>query len=424
MPTRRHYADNAPQLTLQSAITSTATSCTVTPSPTGWPTQFPFSATLEIGTANVEDVLVTNVVGAAFTITRAQNGSTAVAHGAGATIDHTFTMTDADDANAHVTSPSGVHGVAGNVVGTTDVQTLTNKTISGATYTGTQAMASATMSGTLNVTGTTTLGVVNTGAATCTSLSASGAISGASLTITGTGTFSGQLNANAAGTGLAVAHNATVGGTLAVTGAASAASVAATGDVSGKTVTGAHVPTSFTNEAAASTALGSPGTGTIVYLTAPTGGHAAGHYTWDGSAWQFYGRLGRVTAVSYNTDVASSLATEVMGYQTALSVIANKTYRVYVNCEVNGAANSRNTLTLRTDTSTVTNTSTLIGSKQSVTIVISGSAGRQSYTWFAEFTATTTGSLNIAVGVGGVAGGNCTLVGSEFPTQISVDAVA
>ena len=73
---------------------------------------------------------------------RGADQTTVTPHSVGAELEHIFTATDADEANSHVNSASNVHSVTGSVVGTTDTQTLTNKTltdvtIDGATFSGT-----------------------------------------------------------------------------------------------------------------------------------------------------------------------------------------------------------------------------------------------------------------------------------------------
>src|SRR5882724_8881964 len=113
MTTRRFYANDAPQQTLATGINSSAGSLTVQGSFTGWPTQFPFFATLEIGTANREIVSVTNIVGLVATIVRAQDGTAAIAHQAGAVFDMTVIRQDLDEANAHTSASTGVHGITG-----------------------------------------------------------------------------------------------------------------------------------------------------------------------------------------------------------------------------------------------------------------------------------------------------------------------
>jgi len=92
------------------------------------------------------------------TIVRGQDGTVAVAHSGGATFDQVAIAKDLDEANAHTSANSGVHGISGSVVGTTDAQTLTNKTLAAPTVTGTLAGASETLSGTLGVTGNATVG--------------------------------------------------------------------------------------------------------------------------------------------------------------------------------------------------------------------------------------------------------------------------
>lgn len=248
MTTRRHYVNNAPQQTLSAQITNASPTLTVG-SFAGWPTQYPFSGTLELGTINEEIVLVTNIVGSTASITRGQDGSAGISHLAGATFDFTVISQDFDEANLHTSSNAGVHGVSGSVVGTSDAQTLTNKTLGSPTVTGTLSGANETLSGTLAVTGTSTLGTVN----------ASGAVS-----LTGAGTALAVTNGASIGGALAVTGNETVGGTLGVTGKA--------------TLTSGAVIGSFANEAAVT----APTDRQLVYLTAPTGvGYGPGLFVYD-----------------------------------------------------------------------------------------------------------------------------------------------
>ena len=130
--TTRHYIDNAPTTTVPGAINASVTSFAVA-SLAGFPATFPYSATLGLGTASAEQVLVTAAVGTTVTVTRNSNGQGAFSHPAGETFDHTAVAQDYSEANAHVNAASGVHGVTGAGVGTSDTQTLSNKTLTSPT---------------------------------------------------------------------------------------------------------------------------------------------------------------------------------------------------------------------------------------------------------------------------------------------------
>jgi hypothetical protein len=155
MPTGQNYATNVPQTTLTGLINPTAPVCSVFSS-SGWPAT-PFTAIFDIGTSSQEPVDVTNITGTTWTITRAIDGTVGMTHGVGATITHGDIGRDFHEMRAHIdasTSNDGtghsVHGLtaSSSVVGTTDIQTLTNKTISAATFTGNQTLGSGTWTGT------------------------------------------------------------------------------------------------------------------------------------------------------------------------------------------------------------------------------------------------------------------------------------
>lgn len=127
-----YYSSVAGQYTLTIAVTGSATILNIN-STTGLPSSLPFKLVLEPGTVREEIVKVTSVGGLALTVIRGWDGSPATSHDAGVEIRHAMTAEDLTLARQHEAATSGIHGVTGDVVGTTDSQVISNKIISPAT---------------------------------------------------------------------------------------------------------------------------------------------------------------------------------------------------------------------------------------------------------------------------------------------------
>jgi hypothetical protein len=140
----RNYSSTAVATTLASAITSSDTSMTLSVA-TGLPS-VPFTLVIEPDTVYEEIVTVTARSGTSISaMSRGQESTTARSHASASVVKHMVTGRDLQDAQDHIENTTTAHGVTGAVVGTTNSQTLTNKSISGSANTITNiAQASVT----------------------------------------------------------------------------------------------------------------------------------------------------------------------------------------------------------------------------------------------------------------------------------------
>jgi len=144
MAPSRYYSSVARRTTLTADINGTTTSITVAAA-TGFPSTTPYTLIIDQDTVNEEVVEVTNRSGTTLTVTRGVDGTSGIAHTAGASVEHGVSARDFADSRGHEAASEAVHGLgAGSaVVGVTDTQTLTNKTLTSPTING------ATVSGTV-----------------------------------------------------------------------------------------------------------------------------------------------------------------------------------------------------------------------------------------------------------------------------------
>lgn len=143
----RYYSNVAVQDTTAAALSNSATSIVAgSGAPQGYPTSFPFTLSLEPGTANFELVSVTAGAGTSatpWTVTRGYDGTLAKVHAAGVSLVHSWSAGDLTQAAIHegMGSGSGVHGLpasawAGNAAVTINETTLANSTTNVVSWSG------------------------------------------------------------------------------------------------------------------------------------------------------------------------------------------------------------------------------------------------------------------------------------------------
>lgn len=142
--TVRNYSSISQETSLTSALNSSATTMVVSSSSglLGGVTIASgqtFTVVIDPDTAleEIVDVVYPSTSGSnTLTITRAvESGSVAIAHSAGAKVRHMAIGRDFRDSNTHIEA-TVAHGATGAIVGTTNTQTLTNKTLTSPVVTG------------------------------------------------------------------------------------------------------------------------------------------------------------------------------------------------------------------------------------------------------------------------------------------------
>ena len=135
-------------------------------------------------------------------------------------------------------------------------------------------------------------------------------------------------------------------------------------------------------------------------------------------------KLGRITGDTFSTDLVSSGSTEVVGYSQKVNLVSGGLYRVWFKGLMNaGATGNVGMVRIRYDTAALSVSSSLADQAQ-LPHVASGTFGRETLFFAAEFTAPSSAEYNIGVGVLTASGtGNETIVSSTTSTKIWVDRI-
>ena len=352
--TTRKYSSRSQQTTLSAPLTSSATSATVV-SGSGLLGGVTISAgeiftvVIDPDTALEEIVDVSAVSTNTLTIVRGIDGSTGQTHSAGAVVRHMAIGRDYREANTHIESSTGIHGIAStsSVVGTTDTQTLSNKTLVSPTVTGTPGVGtSIVFEGATEDAYETTLTVVDPTAdrtitlpnvtGTVAILDATQTFTNKTLTspiISGTPVITGLSSA-----GMSASSAAPKDYVDSILGSATAASTSATSAATSATsaaTSASSAATSATSSATSATASATSATASATSATASASSASAAATSATSAATSATSAAASATAATTSATSAAASATSA-----ANSVATIATYASNALTSANSAATS------------------------------------------------------------------------------------
>ena len=111
----RKYVSTAKVQSLASGITDVQTTMELSATggfdPTTLPASYPYTLVIDPDLASEEIVTVTSKAGSVYTIARVQDGTSRIAHSAGAVVKHMVTARDLQEPQNHMDASSNVHGL-------------------------------------------------------------------------------------------------------------------------------------------------------------------------------------------------------------------------------------------------------------------------------------------------------------------------
>jgi len=371
---KRNFSATAIETTLVNSISSAATGDTTTSvsvvSVSGYPAA-PFTLIFAPDTNKEEVVTCISVVGTTLQVIRGQDSTLAVSHTAGTSVRHGVSGRDFKEEQTHIAargydadsgilsnaSQTHVHGLVsgdGSVVGSTQLVTLTRKTlttptINGATLTGTvTSTASIVVSGAGTITGLSSAGMSASSAAPKSYVDAilvlqeaSAASSATSATMAATSATSAATSATAAATSAtSAATSATSAAASATTAAASVAAIAASATSAANSASAAA--TSATSAAASATsAAASAGAAATSASSALTSQTAAATSATSAAASATAAATSATSAAASATAAATSATSAAASATTAAASVASIAgYSANADAQASAAATS------------------------------------------------------------------------------------